>query len=85
MRKNQKFETFIYRDLGFPIKLINVPMKKILGEWVLDINLAKFQREVLHELIYNERPLSGSEVRFIRKYFEMTTTAFGNAFGVRNC
>jgi len=80
--KNKKFETFTYEGLGFPIELINVPMKKIFGEWILDINLSKLQIEVLNMLIHEPTTLQADELRFIRKYFEMTTTAFGEIFGV---
>lgn len=78
----KKIETFTYRALGFPIQLVDAPMRKILGEWVLDINLNAFQLEVLKILIHKPDPLQAEELRFIRKYFEMTTTAFGDAFGV---
>lgn len=78
----QQVETFTYTDLGFPIELIDVPMKKVLGEWVLDINLNILQLEVLKMLIHKPTPLQAGELRFIRKYFEMTTTAFGEVFGV---
>jgi DNA-binding transcriptional regulator YiaG len=78
----KKFETFTYEGLGFPIELIDAPMKKIYGEWILDINLGKLQREVLNLLIHQPTPLQAGELRFIRKYFEMTTTAFGEIFGV---
>jgi DNA-binding transcriptional regulator YiaG len=77
----KKIETFIYRDLGFPIKLVNVPMKKIFGEWFLDINLGKLQKSILNELVNKPIPLTGAEIRFIRKYFEMTTTEFGHLLG----
>src|SRR6476620_10896615 len=78
----RKNETFTYTDLGFPIELIDVPMKKMLGEWVLDINLNIFQIEVLKNVIEKLNPLQAGELRFIRNYFEMTTTAFGEVFGV---
>jgi DNA-binding transcriptional regulator YiaG len=78
----KKVETFTYTDLGFPIELIDAPMKKVFGEWVLDINLNILQQEVLKMLIYKPTPLQAGELRFIRKYFEMTTTAFGKVFGV---
>lgn len=77
-----KIETFTYTDLGFPIVLIDAPMRKILGEWVLDINLNVLQQEVLKMLIHKSTPLQAGELRFIRKYFEMTMIAFGEAFGV---
>jgi DNA-binding transcriptional regulator YiaG len=80
--KDKKLETFTYEGLGFPIELINVPMKKIFGEWILDINLSKLQIEVLNMLIHQPTALQAGELRFIRKYFEMTTTAFGEIFGV---
>ena len=78
----KKIETFTYTGLGFPIELIDVPMRKILGEWVLDINLNILQLEVLNMLIHKPTPLQAGELRFIRKYFEMTMTAFGEVFGV---
>lgn len=78
----KKVETFTYEDLGFPIDLIDVPMKKMLGEWVLDINLNVFQLEILKMVVHKLTPLQAGELRFIRKYFEMTTTAFGEVLGV---
>jgi len=77
----RKTQTYIYQDLGFPIKLTKAPMRKIFGEWFLDINLSKFQKIVLNVLARKTTPLTGGEIRFIRKYFEMTTTEFGNIFG----
>lgn len=82
MKKDHKAETFIYEGLGFPVKLINVPMKKVLGEWALDINLSQFQRDILQLLVHKKQPLTSAEIRFIRKYFELTTAAFGKIFGV---
>lgn len=80
--KEKTLKSLIYKDLGFPIRLTNVPMKKIFGEWVLDINLNKLQAEALNLIIHKPTPLQKEEIRFIRKYFEMTTTAFGEVFGV---
>lgn len=81
-RNSSNRKSFIYEGLGFPIRLINVPTRDVFGEIILDINLGKFQRNVLHSLVFKESNLTGAEVRFIRKYFEMTTTVFGKAFGV---
>lgn len=74
-------ETYVYQDLGFPVRLVNVPMKKVFGEWFLNINLSTLQKCVLHELVHKATPLTGAEIRFIRKYFEMTTSEFGSVFG----
>ena len=82
MKKERKVETFVYEDLGFPIRLVNCPMKKVFGEWMLDINLAQLQETVLRILIYKRSSLSKEELRFIRKHFGFTTTKFGEFFGV---
>lgn len=78
----KKNESFTYTDLGFDVELVDVPMKKIFGEWILDIDLNILQLKVLEMLIHKPTPLQAKELRFIRKYFEMTTTAFGKLLGV---
>lgn len=80
--KDRKKKTFIYEGLGFPIKLINAPMKKMLGEWYIDIDMNKLMFVVLEALINKPVSLTGGELGFIRSYLEMTTTEFGKAFGV---
>lgn len=80
--KKKKKQTFVFEGLGFPIKLINVPMKKILGEWCIDINMNKLMLVVLEALIHKPTALTGDELRFIRSYLVMTTTEFGKTFGV---
>lgn len=82
MMKDKKRETFIFEGLGFPIKLINVPMRKVLGEWVIDINMNQLMLVVLGSLVRKPTTLTGDELSFIRSYLDMTTTAFGKAFGV---
>jgi DNA-binding transcriptional regulator YiaG len=80
--KKTKRETFIYEGLGFPVKLVNVPMKKVYGEWIMDIDLEKLQLAALDALLHKPFLLNGNELRFIRKFLEMTTTEFGKLFGV---
>ena len=80
--KNKKKETFVFEGLGFPIKLIDVPMKKMLGEWCIDINMNKLMLVALEALIHKPCALTGDELGFIRSYLEMTTTEFGKIFGV---
>lgn len=80
--KNKKKETFIYKGLGFPIKLIQMPMKKVMGEWIIDVDMNKLQLAVLRALIYKLAPLTGDELHFIRAYLNMTMTEFGRTFGV---
>ncbi len=78
----RKRKTFIYKGLGVPVKLINVPMKKAAGVWCLDINMNKLMRIVLEFILHKPIALKGNELRYIRKHLEMTSTEFGKTFGV---
>lgn len=80
--RDRKVETFVYEDLGFPIILVDAPIRKAFGEWVIDINFNKLRTEVMNFLIHKQTALTGEELRFIRKHLEMTTTEFGKALGV---
>jgi len=80
--KDKKKQTFVYHGLGFPITLINTPMRKVFGEWIIDIDMTELQLVVLKSLIYESTRLTKDELRFIRKFLVMTTTEFGNTFGV---
>lgn len=77
--KIEKF--YLYEGLGFPIQLINVPMIYIRGEFILDIDFNHLQNAVLLHLCYKKTPLTGNEIKFIRKYFSLNKTAFGRLFG----
>jgi DNA-binding transcriptional regulator YiaG len=78
----RKKETFIYEGLGFPIELIDTPMKKVFGEWVIDIDMNALQIFVFKGLIHKPYPLTGKEIRFMRKFLEMSTTEFGEHLGI---
>lgn len=85
MKKNKKIETFIYEGLGFPIRLINVPLRKVYGEWVFDFSMGIFQKVVLAMLAKKPSPITGSELRFIINYFEMTYREFAKIFWCFPC
>lgn len=74
--------TLIYNGLGFPITLIDAPIKKMLGEEVLDIDMNKLQITVLKLLIFKTTPLKGEHLRFIRQFLGMSTPEFARKFGV---
>ena len=80
--KNKKTETFVFHGLGFPITLVKAPMKKVLGEWIVDIDMTQLQLVVLRALVCKPTRLTKDEVRFIRKSLFMTTTEFGKVLGV---
>ncbi len=73
---------FVYEGFGFPIVLLNVPMVKVRGAWTPQVDYNKLAREVLLALAHKPARLTGNEVRFIRHYFEMTLTKFGDQFSV---
>ncbi len=77
-----KNETFLFNGLGFPIQLIDCPMKKVLGEWVIDINLNALQLFVFKGLIHKPSRLTGRETRFMRKFMDLTTEELGRTLGV---
>lgn len=75
-------ETFIYEGLGFPVELIDAPMKKVFGEWIIDIDMNALQKFVFKGLIHKPYSLTGKEIRFMRKFLEISTTELGEKLGV---
>ncbi len=73
---NTKRETFVYEGLGFPVLLVNVPMRKAYGEWVIDIDFDRLQTVAMLALAKKNVPLSGREIRSIRHYLNMSTHKF---------
>lgn len=77
----RKEKKFTYYGLGFPVLLCNFPMKKYWGEEMADIDYNKLKQSVIELLARKPLPLTGNEVRFIRQYFKMNYTQFGQRFG----
>ncbi len=80
--QHRKLKTLIYKGLGIPVRLINVPMKKAAGEWCIDIDMNQLMLLVLREVISKPTSLTRDELRYIRTYLEMTAAEFGVVFGV---
>lgn len=80
--KETKRQTFLYEGLGFPVLMINVPMKKVLGEWAMDINFAELQRVAMLALAKKKDPLTGREIRAIRHYLNLSTHQYARELGV---
>lgn len=79
--KHKIEKSYTYEGLGFPVHLTNVPMVEVRGEFILDIDFNKLQKAVLLHLCHKKTPMTGNEVKFVRKYFSLTTTAFGHLIG----
>ncbi len=78
----KNIKTLIYEDFGFPITLVDVPIKMVMGQEILDIDMYKLQISVLKHLIFKATPLTGSQLRFIRKFLKLSTTDFAKKLGV---
>lgn len=75
-------ETIIYNDFGFPITLVDVPIKMVMGEEILDIDMYKLQVSVLRYLIFKPTPLSGPQIHFIRKFLKLSSKEFAQKLGL---
>lgn len=82
MKKRKIEKSYLYCGFGFPILLEDVPMVEVRGIWAPEINYNTLQKVVLLALCYQPTSLSGNQIRFIRKYFEMTLDKFAKKFGI---
>lgn len=81
--KKQKIEKeIIYKGLGFPIILRNVPMIELRGIWTPDIDLNILQKVVLLALAHHPVELTGNQIYFIRTWLGLTQVEFGKLLGV---
>lgn len=75
-------KVFVDEGFGFKVRLLNVPMVKVRGQWTPNINYNELAEVVLHALAHKPSRLTGAEVRFIRQHFEMTLQTFAERFCV---
>jgi DNA-binding transcriptional regulator YiaG len=76
-RKTMKFNGF-----GFPVILLNVPVKVEYGEEIPDINFKRMQEQLFHVLLLKPSRLSGAEVKFLRHHLELTQDQFAKILKV---
>ena len=67
---------------GFPILLLNVPLREARGEMILDVNYNALGKVVLEWLAHKSSPFTGKEIQFIRQSFDMTLPEFAKLLGV---
>jgi len=75
---------YIDKSLGFPVILLNAQMVKVRGQWALKINYNIYQEIVVTSLAYKTTKLIGSEIQFIRKYFNFTIRDFAKQFSIKH-
>lgn len=74
----------IYKELGFPILLLDPPMVTVRGHVIPDVNLKELQRAVFHLLITKPARLTGAEVRFIRKHLRLRQVDLAEVLNMAN-
>ena len=73
---------YVFKGFGFPVELRNIPMAKMGGEWVMDINYFELQEVAALALALAPNRLSGNHVRFLREHLKMSRVKFGKLLGV---
>lgn len=73
---------FVDNGCGFPVVLQNVSMIRVRGVWTPDIDYNALHRSVLLALARKPTRLTGNQIKFVRQYFELTLTEFGDYFDV---
>ena len=74
----------VYKELGFPILLIDPPMVTVRGHEVPDVNLQRLQAAVFKLLIVKPARLTGAEVKFIRKHLRLRQVDLAEALNMAN-
>lgn len=76
--KNYRFEGF-----GFPVIFDELPAVKVRGELVPDVDFDKYAKPLIeHICAYQNVPLSGNQVKFVRNYFGMSLREFAKMLNV---
>ncbi len=74
----------VYKELGFPILLVDPPMVEVRGEQVPDVNLKALQEVAFRLLVVKTARLTGAEVRFIRKYLRLRQADLARVLNMAN-
>jgi DNA-binding transcriptional regulator YiaG len=72
-----KLKDIVYHGLGFPVIIRNCPVAKIRGAESPDVDFNKLMSAVFNLLIVKPGRLSGSQVKFIRSFLELSQVEFG--------
>lgn len=79
-RKIQK--KVVYEGFGFKLNIIDVPMVKVRGKWTMDIDYNRLRDSMFRAMADKPVRLTGSEIRFVRHYMNMTQVQFARYFEV---
>ncbi|MSP73094.1 MAG: hypothetical protein EXR76_13195 [Myxococcales bacterium] len=71
LREDEAMANMVYKELGFPVLLVDVEVVEVRGEQVPNVNLKTLQDSVFGLLITKPARLTGAEVRFVRKHLRL--------------
>ena len=71
-----------FNGFGFPVILLNVPVKVEYGDEIPDINFKRMQEQLFQALLLKPSSLSGAEVKFLRHHLELTQDQFAKILKV---
>lgn len=78
--RSKMLNAFIDEGLGFPVRLANVTMVEVRGQWTPNIDYNRLTKAVVLALARKPARLTGHEVRFIRQHFDVSLQAFAARF-----
>jgi DNA-binding transcriptional regulator YiaG len=71
-------KNYTYNGLLFPIKIPEVEMFFYEGEWHPRINVLGLSEQIVQKLALSNNRLLGTQVKFIRSYFNMSLRDFAS-------
>jgi DNA-binding transcriptional regulator YiaG len=74
----------LFKELGFPIVLVDPPMVSVRGHRVPDVNMRALQETVFRLLVTKPARLTGAEVRFVRKRLGLTQADLAGVLNMAN-
>jgi len=74
----------IFKELGFPVVLVDPPMVTVRGQEVPDVNLRALQEAVFQMLVVKPTRLTGAEVRFVRKFLHLRQADLAELLNMAN-
>ena len=76
-RKTKKFNGF-----GFPVVLVDVPVRTEFGDEILDVDFNVLGERVFQALLVKPSRLAGAETKFLRQTLDMTQEEFARILKV---
>jgi len=66
---------------GFPVIVDSIDAFKFEGEWVADVDYEALGEQLIELLLDSHRPLTGAQMRFVRKQLDLSQTELGLLIG----